>query len=612
MQAPEAPEPPPMNVAAIDLEAFERAMYARQRTPEGYEVCAKEMWEVLCKVRRGSSFNAPDEETLLQAHTRLASAITALLSDPDFNISVEGFIFLCAEHVTLHGIFRSSSFGTMDHILGVIGKRSSNAEGMSGLTFDNQNTILLLLLCWSLESLIEVDWDILFKSAPQATQAAIVGMLAIGCTHTERGYARRLQLMGRRDIISSGPLPDTLMLAAGNLYMHSAYVDAPDKHEVKPVVNNLLRGIVERHTIIGEVSKTVQYGRTKPRIVVPVEWFGSHHAMYRCYAMSIAQLREKFEVVCVYRESEVDEAGLAAFDSAVKVDGPGVSIQLIIETIQKLEPDILFYPSVGMAGWYITISNFRLAPIQICCPGHPVSTFSRAMDYMVSDGDLFGDPGGYVEKIVPLPIGTARYIPRPKVSPRPVNWSAQRVAIPAMATKIIPPFLKTLKAIEERSTIDFEYHFFPNMAGMSHYTITRDLRRWFPNCVVHSRATYQEYIDNLTACDFAIDTYPFSGTNSAIDCLQYGVPLLCRDGREILEKSSASILRRMKMPPWMSATTEEQLIQSALRMLGGQFVGMPDQAAVEEEFFGLGPKEVHGKFLEAFWNIWEKHNGQAG
>ena len=601
-------EPQQVTIDGIDLEAFEKALYVRNGTPEDYERCAKALWETLGKVRKGASFWHDDHEMVLAAHTRMASAITSLFCDPKFSIGQQGFMWLCAEHVTLHSIFRASAFGSMDHILAVLATRDG-----AQLHFSGPQAILLFLLCWGLESSIDLDFDMMYRAAPEATHAAMIGMLAVGCTHSEVAYRRRVHMMKQLHILSAQPLPDPLVLAAGDLYMHSTYCDFPEKHAVKPVVNKLLRGIVERQfpAILDFERSVVMRPTAKPTICVPVEWFGSHHAMYRCYANAIQQLREKFHVVCIYRDTEIDEGGKAAFDEAIRVPGEGVSIADIAGIVERLRPDIMFYPSVGMAAWYVALSNFRLAPIQIACPGHPASTFSEVIDYLVSDGELFGDERRYSEKLIRLPRGTARYIPRPKAKANDIPWKNQRIAVPAMATKIIPPFLDTLRTISAAHTHEFVYHFLPNLVGMSHFQCERDIKRWLPGSVVHPRAGYQEYIDNLTACDFALATWPFGGTNSTVDCLQYGVPVICREGDEIHQRSDAAFLRRMRMPEWMIAKTEQQYINAALRMLDGANINMPTPAEVEAEFFGDGPLEVRGGFVRAFWNIWEKHLGKA-
>lgn len=602
-------EPATTLVQSLNLESFERLVYLRDGTPESFENCARELYGVLQAIRKGSGFFGVPEEKLPGLHARLAGVVTALFTDPKFYISNDGFYRLCAEHTTLHSIFRASSYETMDHVLSTIGTRSGADE--TQMSFAPEK-IGQLLLCWSLESEVQVDFDVLYAAAPEAVHAALIGMLAIGVTHTERAYKQRLRIMGLRHILTAHPLPECLILAAGDLYMHCTYTDAPDKHEAKRVVNKWMRDLAFSKTEVKECTRKL-VRKSRPTIVVPVEWFGSHHAMFRCYAPSIRQLRERFRLVCVYRDSEIDEGGLAVFDKAVKLPGDAVSISSIMEIIQNEEPDIMFYPSVGMAAWYVALSNLRMAPIQVCCPGHPASTYSPVMDYIISEEDLFGRLDAYSETCVGLPVGSARYIPRSagdacrNRADESRTGQNTRIAIPAMAVKIIPPFLAALKSIQSACP-HVEFNFFPNQVGMAHYIVTKDLKRWFPDAVIHPRTSYQEYTENLASCSLALSTFPFGGTNSIIDCFLYGVPVVTLEGDELHQRSDASMIRRMRFPEeWMIAHTVDGYIEKAVAAIQSNLRIQSSNEkpwAVAETFFGDGPPEVQGQFLKAFEDIY--------
>jgi hypothetical protein len=333
--------------------------------------------------------------------------------------------------------------------------------------------------------------------------------------------------------------------------------------------------------------------------------------MFRCYSRSIQQLRERFRTVCIYRGAEVDAEGLQAFDKAVSIEGESIAITKIIEAIQNEKPDIIFYPSIGMAAWFVALSTLRLAPIQIMCPGHPASSFSSEIDYFVTEKDLIGNPDLYGEKTIGLPVGTLRYVPRSGFTPlRPVDVStSRRVAVPAMATKLIPPFLRALQQIKERHP-DIEYVFFPNQVSIAHDIITKDLRRWFPNCIVHPRTDYQTYMDRLGECLIALDTFPFGGTNSALDCLLLGMPIIVLENDDHTGRAAAQSIRRLGMrEEWFIAYTANHYVQLAddeIHLAKHGPISMPSAASVEAEFFGDGPPEVQGEFVRAFWQIYEE------
>lgn len=600
-------EVPTFQVEGINLEAFERLVYTRDRSAESNEQIARELFTILNKIRRGSGFITGDESQVTRSYTRLAGAISDFFADPQFGISWDGFTRLMCEHAQLHAIFRMSTYDTMDHILGVFGQRRTNQP--DALDFNGEQSVIKLLICWSLDSDVEVDFERVAAIAPSHAAAAMIGMLGVGGSHTEKSYARRLKLMGMRHLIDAVPLPHPLIQSAADCYMHCSYVDEPTKHEIKRIINRKMREVVEPLKI-EEVSRDV-VRKSRPTIVVPVEWFGSYHAMYRCYAPSMRQLKERFRLVAIMRNSKeqpsIDEAAKEVFDKVVELSEESASISAFLEAIKREQPDIIYYPSIGMAAWFVALSNFRLAPIQVMTPGHPATTMSETVDYMLSEGDLFGDEKNYVEKCVRLPVGSVRYVERAPMMMPEHHASVDgpvRIAVPAMATKIIPPFLRICQRIRAESKRRVEFHFFPNMNGLSHTLITKDLRRWIPDAVVYPRTVYAPYLEWLSKCDFMLSTFPFGGTNSVIDCFIMGIPVVAMEGDQIHSRSDASMIRRVGLPEWLIAHSEDDYVKAALRCISGARP-MPTKDAAKE-FFGGAPAGLEGRFLEAFEKIYQE------
>lgn len=604
-------------IQAINLEAFEKAVYLRDGSHESWESIMAELYGIFRQLRQGSGFFV-EEAYQEHLYTRLAGAITSFFTDPKCAFSPDGFISLCANHAILHAIFRASAYETMDHILACLGTRDE--KNKEEVNFAGDHQVMKLLACWSLDSACEIPFEVISRNAPQLAAAAMVGMLSVGGSHTPKSYERRLMLMRQRDLIDAAPLHAALIQSAGDCYMHCSYTDAPDKHEIKRVLNRKVAEAVMSVLPVEECTRRL-VRKERPTIVIPLEWFGNNHAMYRCYAPSILQLRERFRVVAVFRDNEeVNEEGQKVFDKCVKLGKDEASIAAVLRAIQDQEPDIIYYPSLGMAAWYVALSNFRLAPVQVISPGHPATSMSAAIDYIVSDGDLFGDASDYSEKLVPLPVGTVRYVPReetmmPHVKPK--DDGAVRCAIPAMATKLIPPFLETLQEIEKAYGRTLEFHFFPNMTGMSHHVITKDLRRWFPKAIVHPRTTYEQYQAWLAECDVMLSTFPFGGTNSIIDCFLLGIPVITWEGPHVHGRSDASMMRRVGLPEWCIAHTREEYVLAALGILRDEVEREALRLHLRNydvagEFFGDGPESVRGGFLAAFENIYEQELQKEG
>jgi hypothetical protein len=594
----------------IDLEQFERLVYSRR-----YEDATAQLINVIAGIKQGAGFQWSGAEPSVEAlFTRLASAITALLASPEYAMSFDGFVILAANHATLHSIFRVSTFKNSDYLMNLIGKR--DAADATRINFNGGAEVPKMLLAWSLESSTEFSWEELAKTAPDTVAAALIGILGIGGIHTNIAYNRKIDMLKKWPLIDAVETHESEIVPMCDVYMHCSYVDVPWKHDIKRTINRQMRRLVERkcrEAGIKITERTVLERKERPTILIPIEWFGSHHAMYRCYAPSIRELRQHFYVVGVARESDVDDVSEKEFDKCIKIPPEKASIFDLMQAVNAEKPDILFYPSIGMAGWWVALSNFRLAPLQIMCPGHPATTYSDTIDYMVSDGDLFGDESLYSEQCVGLPVGAVRYINSSKIDRSQFvkeNDGVVRIAVSAMAMKLVPPFLKALKEINEQS-VSIEWHIFPNMIAAFHHLITTDLQKWLPGAIVHPRMTYSAYMQTLGQCDLMLSSFPFCGTNSVIDAFLCNIPVLAKEGQQIHERSGASMIRRVKLPEDLIAHSTEEYCQTAIDLIQDKtrLKALQQQLRdfdVEAEFYGEGPAELRGKFGEAFWNIYQR------
>jgi predicted O-linked N-acetylglucosamine transferase (SPINDLY family) len=75
--------------------------------------------------------------------------------------------------------------------------------------------------------------------------------------------------------------------------------------------------------------------------------------------------------------------------------------------MKAANPDIIYYPSIGMAIWVIAMASLRLAPIQVMTYGHPATSNSPYIDYGIIEADCCVEDR-FSEKMVTLPPNTVR------------------------------------------------------------------------------------------------------------------------------------------------------------------------------------------------------------
>lgn len=589
---------PLVTIPNVQLEDFERAVYKHN-----YEESGRLLVEALRRLKGGAEFIGYSVEPRIKTilYTRFCAAVFALLTDPGFALSQEGFDCVAAEHATLDLLFRASAFGCSDHMLALVAE--GDPAKPESLRFNDPAALVKFLLTYSHRSGFAMDYEATFRRSPQITAALYFGMLAHQVVTATAAHETREKLLGHHSLFADVSLTDAMLPTVSDAYMYCSYGVRPDKHAIKTVIHGLFARLVIERGVPLPVSFVTRPERDRPVVLVALEWFTSLHAMYRCFAPAMRDLRRRFRLVAMCRAVEIDDTARQEFDEVLLLpESPTLSD--MIAQVRSVDPDVIFYPSVGMALWWVALASVRLAPVQVMGLGHPASSMSPAMDYVIAEETAIEDDALFTERIIRIPDGATRFVQRQDAAMpdeadclfRGTPGSPIRVAISAMTCKLNAPFLATLREIQQRSEHKIEWRFFPNAIGTTLFQLAREIRDWLPEAVIHERTHYNAYVQRLAECELALSPFPFGNTNGHIDALLLRVPYVCMEGREPHERFDAQISRRARLPEWMVVRSSEEYVESTLRALqkigSGHLLSPLSRAQIEEEFFGGRPEFV--------------------
>ena len=288
--------------------------------------------------------------------------------------------------------------------------------------------------------------------------------------------------------------------------------------------------------------------------------------------------RGQFEIV-LYHTSPLTDEHTAWASAQVErfVQGPR-SPQGWLDDIARDQPDVVFYPEVGMDPVTCLLASLRLAPLQIAGWGHPITTGLPTMDWFLS-GELLESPAGaqhYRERLIRLP-GTGVCTEPVTLESQP--WQAPvrpegtvRFAICQQPMKFDPADDVLLTRIAKDAGPCEFWLASPRKLRWATMRLRDRLAAAFRkeglDPEVHLRVTpwltRPQFLGFLDEMDVYLDCPAFSGYTTAWQAIHRGLPILTLEGEFLRQRLAAGILRQIGFFEGI-ASSRDQYIETAIR-----------------------------------------------
>jgi predicted O-linked N-acetylglucosamine transferase (SPINDLY family) len=269
--------------------------------------------------------------------------------------------------------------------------------------------------------------------------------------------------------------------------------------------------------------------------------------------------RQRFEIQ-LYHTGALKDAETEWARSRVDrfVQGPK-PVKGWLDELNHDEPDILFYPELGMDPAACALAALRLAPVQVASWGHPLTTGLPNIDIYLS-GELIEGPQAehhYREKLVRLP-GTGVCTESSGLRAEP--WSAQsrppdvvRFAVCQQPIKFDPADDGLLAQIaKEVGACEFWLASPLNMqwaAARLHKRLAAVFRDAGFDPDAHLRVTpwlpRGQFLGFLDEMDVYLDCPAFSGYTTAWQAVHRGMPVVTLEGDFLRQRLAAGLLRQI-------------------------------------------------------------------
>ena len=563
--------------------------FEQEVAAKNYEAACVELLDILNKIDtnfggiEGIQIDYPSQlndelvqEKIKHFCTRVAVAISELFSDPQLDISEGGAQRFFTLQRWINMIFASSPFVNADHVLQAY-NRNPDKTNLSDFHLDNTRSSLIKFCIFYLpESNVNVNLDALWNLDPELCASLCFALQSPRFIATDQAFSKRgtiLQWFPEK-LATIENLNNVPSAISHDVYMHCSYDIAENKHWVKKALNQVIR----RHLLQGgwtdrDVTKLGEHDG-KPVMVVLLEHFHSSHSIYRTHSTSMIAARERFHLIGVGNEA-VDAAGQAVFDEFHLLKGDNIFSKLneLKEICEKNGAAVLYMPSIGMDLTTIFASNTRLAPVQVIALGHPATTHSDFIEYVIVEDDYVGSEKCFSEKLLRLPKDALPYVPS-ALAPQHVEYRLREnpevvnIGIASTTMKLNPYFLAALKAIRDRANVKVHFHFaLGQSSGVTHPYVERFIKSYLGNdATAHPHAPYDQYLRILHNCDMMVNPFPFGNTNGIIDMVTLGLVGVCKTGAEVHEHIDEGLFKRLGLPEWLIANTVDEYVERAIRL----------------------------------------------
>lgn len=349
-------------------------------------------------------------------------------------------------------------------------------------------------------------------------------------------------------------------------YFISTYVSDKD---------NILKNKINK--LIQNNFKNIHFSNTpnKRKIAVASYFWYKEHSVYRVLYPFIEYLSKFYDLTFI-------KLGNSRFsdDNNIFSDIKNINYTnrfLNISEINENDFCAIIYPDIGMSMESVILSNLRIAPVQIACYGHPVSTFGSEIDYFFvgeDTEDLQNLQNNYSERTVVLPFNSLKplNIQNINIENNKLNSDFFIISCLASTQKLNNDFILVLKKIIESSKKKILIRFF---CTEKFNIVVEDLRIDLNNILgkdnieVYGALDYKSYLEICSQSDIVIDSYPFGGFNTFIDSLYLKKPFLVIESDKAYGKFASSALKRFGLDELVCKRSNE-LIVKVLKLVNNE------------------------------------------
>jgi hypothetical protein len=531
-----------------------------------YDLLSERLLQILSHFDRVTYTELTDEsQYFINAFVK---SFLYIFTQPDYILNDRSGLSFIKSNLTISNLVAISDFRTTDPYLEL-------------LNVQPQNYVKLLTL-YSARNTIRIDRRMLFDTNPELASYWYSYYLEL----YRSGLVNRVVYQNLREHILYEDDRLTEFYHIDNLYFGATYIDGNRDRILKQKINRSIQN--------SQLVKSIQI-ENKPHTnkiaIVSGCWF-PQHSVYRILSEYVAILADKYELTLIHLGDRNLPIDTQYFQAVIYLKNADDTLDL--GGIKTNEFAAIYYPDIGMIPESILLANLRIAPIQICGLGHPVSTFGSKIDYFISGGDaeVADNPQlNYSERLVLLPgVGAIHQQPNYQIQHEntrsPELSSSFIINCPWYAQKVNYPLLLSLQQIATTARKPVLFRIFAG-GGLTYKNdflpFVRDIEQILgaEHVCVYPYQSYDKYMDIMAEGDMCLDAYHFGGCNVIVDGLYLRKPTVVFEGDRWYSRAGAKLMKKIGLGE-LVATTPLEYVRLTLKSIDNDDFRAEIQTKIDE------------------------------
>ncbi len=249
----------------------------------------------------------------------------------------------------------------------------------------------------------------------------------------------------------------------------------------------------------------------------------------------------------------------------------------LLETIRKDQVDVLFeLGGYTGGGNRLKVLARQAAPIQASFLGYPNTSALRSIHYRFTD--RFADPPGvaeslYGERLLWLEHAHLAWRPYEIASeiisrPSPVPRLGLFNNVSKIAPSAIKAYAQILKRVPQAKLVLKYGDRFGVRCVQDRYRELFAAQGVLPHRLefVPQALSLEAHLQRFADVDLALDTFPYQGTMTSLECLCVGTPIVSRCGSYYAHRATSAMMMRLGFPQ-LVAEDDQEYIEIAVQLL---------------------------------------------